>query len=83
MANVAGLSATHFGRAFRAATGMPPHKYLQDLRMERARALLETTKLSVTQIAFECGFEQGTSFATSFKKLVGVSPRMWRMERQG
>ena len=82
MASIAGLSPTHFGRAFRATTGMPPHKYLQDLRMERARRLLETTKLSITQIALECGFEQSTSFATSFKKLVGVSPRMWRAERK-
>ena len=82
MASIAGLSPTHFGRAFRAATGMPPHQYLQDLRMERARRLLETTRLSITQIALECGFEQSTSFATSFKKLVGVSPRMWRAERQ-
>ena len=82
MANVAGLSPTHFGRAFRAATGMPPHQYLQGLRMERARRLLETTKLSVMQIALECGFEQSTSFATSFKKIVGVSPRMWRADRK-
>ena len=82
MAGIAGLSPTHFGRAFRAATGMPPHQYLLDLRMQRARRLLETTRLSITQIALECGFEQSTSFATSFKKLVGVSPRMWRAERQ-
>ena len=82
MASIAGLSPTHFGRAFRAATGVPPHRYLQDLRMERARRLLETTTLSITQIALECGFEQSTSFATSFKKLVGVSPRVWRAERQ-
>ena len=82
MASIAGLSPTHFGRAFRATTGMAPHKYLQDLRMERARRLLETTKLSITQIALQCGFEQSTSFATSFKKLVGVSPRTWRAERQ-
>ena len=81
MATIAGLSPTHFGRAFRAATGMAPHQYLQDLRMHRARRLLETTKLSITQIALDCGFEQSTSFATSFKKLVGVSPRMWRAER--
>ena len=82
MASIAGLSPTHFGRAFRAATGMPPHRYLQELRMERARRLLETTKLPITQIALECGFEQSTSFATSFKKLVGVSPRIWRAERK-
>ncbi len=82
MASIAGLSPTHFGRAFRAAMGMAPHQYLQDLRMEQARSLLETTRLSITQIALECGFEQSTSFATSFKKLVGVSPRVWRAERQ-
>ena len=82
MAGIAGLSPTHFGRAFRAATGMPPHQYLQNLRMERARRLLETTGLSITQVALDCGFEQSTSFATSFKKLVGVSPRTWRAERQ-
>ena len=82
LASVAGLSPTHFGRAFRATTGVPPHQYLLGLRMEQARRLLETTRLSVTQIALQCGFEQSTSFATAFKKLIGVSPRTWRAERQ-
>ncbi len=82
LASLAGLSPTHFGRAFRATTGVPPHKYLLELRMEQARRLLGSTKLSVMQIAWQCGFEQSTSFATAFKKLIGVSPRTWRAERQ-
>ena len=82
LAAVCGLSPTHFARAFRATTGLPPHRYLVSLRMEQARGLLEHTTLPIAQIALSCGFEQASSFATAFRRNVGVSPRTWRTERR-
>ena len=80
-AALSGLSATHFARAFRAATGSPPHQYLMAVRMDRGRRLLRETDLPVSEVAFRCGFEQSGSFATAFRKAMGVTPREWRLER--
>ena len=82
LAALSGLSATHFARAFRSTTGSPPHRYLMALRMARARRLLVETDLPVGDVAARCGFEQAGSFATAFRKAVGVTPREWRLERR-
>ena len=81
LAETSGLSESQFVRAFRGATGQPPHRYLLDLRIERARALLEQTDLPVTLIGVRCGFEQPSHFATSFRARTGFSPRAWRQAR--
>jgi AraC family transcriptional regulator len=82
LAAIAGLSVTHFSRAFRDAAGKPPHAFLIDLRLERACELLENSELSITQIAFDCGFEQSQYFATLFRRKLGCSPRVWRAARR-
>ena len=82
LAALGGLSQSHFAHAFRDATGQPPHRYLIGLRMEKARALLESSKLSVLDISLRCGFESSTHFATMFHKVVGMSPRAWRVARR-
>ncbi len=81
LASVAGLSPSHFARAFRAATGAPPHRYLIQLRIGRARHLLEHTRLPVIDIGLRCGFEYTTHFATAFRKETGLSPRAYRAAR--
>ena len=81
LAAVAELSPSHFVRAFRLATGEPPHRYLIRLRMEQARHLLEHTRLPVIEIGLRCGFEQTTHFATAFRKTTGLSPRAYRTAR--
>ena len=78
LAAISGLTPSHFARAFRQATGQPPHRYLVDLRVARARELLKTTELSVIRVALECGFQQPAHFATAFRKRIGASPRTWR-----
>ena len=78
LAKVAGLSATQFLRSFCRTLGEPPHRYLTKLRMHTARELLSCTNLRITDIALQCGFEQPAHFATMFRKLNGVSPRVWR-----
>lgn len=81
LAEICGLSPTHFNRAFRDALGKPPHAYLIELRLEKAKDLLEHTRLPITQIALSCGFEQSQYFATLFRRKVGFTPREWRIER--
>ena len=82
LAETSGLSQSQFVRAFRGATGQPPHRYLVGLRVERARALLEQTDMPVTLIGLRCGFEQSSHFATSFRAMTGFSPRAWRQARR-
>lgn len=82
LAAICGLSASHFARAFRTATGFSPHQYLIGLRLQRAKVLLESTELPVIEVAMTCGFEQPSHFATTFRKHVGVSPRAWRVDRR-
>jgi len=74
LAEVAGLSPFHFARTFRQATGIPPGRFLAALRLERAKALLLTTDLSVTEICFAVGYDSIGTFTTRFTQLVGLSP---------
>jgi AraC-like DNA-binding protein len=81
LAEVCGLSKTHFGRAFKAASGKTPHGYLIWLRVEQAKHLLETTSMSMLEIADKCGFGQPQYFATVFQREVGITPTAWRLEK--
>ena len=82
LAETSGLSQSQFVRAFRGATGQPPHRYLVGLRVERARALLEQTDMPITLIGVRCGFEQPSHFSTIFRARTGFSPRAWRQARK-
>ena len=82
LAETGGLSRSQFVRAFRDGTGVPPHRYLRGLRIEKAQSLLEQTDLSVMNIALTCGFGQASHFATSFRAATGLSPRAWRESRR-
>ena len=83
LAAVCGISVSHFTRAFRQATRRSPHAFLTDLRLEKAKELLEHTRLSITSIALRCGFEQPQYFATQFRRKLGWTPSAWRMQRGG
>jgi AraC family transcriptional regulator len=83
LAAVCGISVSHFTRAFRHATRRSPHAFLTDLRLEKAKELLEQTHLSITSIALSCGFEQPQYFATQFRRKLGWTPSAWRMRRGG
>jgi transcriptional regulator GlxA family with amidase domain len=68
------LSASRLIHLFRAETGLPPARYLRELRLRRARADLEQTFLSVKQIMFAAGFTDPSHFSRTFKRHYGVSP---------
>jgi AraC family transcriptional regulator len=78
LAEVAGLSVRHFARAFRQQTGETPHKWLMQLRTERAKQLLAKRDASLKEIADLCGFADQSHMTTMIKKATGMTPRKWR-----
>jgi transcriptional regulator GlxA family with amidase domain len=65
-------------RRFRSVTGMPPLTYLQALRVEQAKAMLEETRKSIEQIAAEVGYTDSSSFRRLFMRLTTVTPAQYR-----
>lgn len=78
MIDQAGLTERTFTRRFRAATGYSPMDYVQTLRIEEAKHLLETTTTSVEVIAIEVGYEDPNFFRRLFKRKVGITPARYR-----
>lgn len=74
LARISGVAEAHFARSFRQAFGVPPHRYLLTRRIERATALLRDTDLSITEIAFEAGWESLGTFGRTFRDITGESP---------
>ncbi len=82
MARRARLSPFHFIRAFRLATGLTPHQYLRERRLDRARHLLSTTPMPVTEVCQAVGFTSLGSFSTLFRRATGQSPAAYRARRR-
>jgi AraC family transcriptional regulator len=82
IAAATGLSRMHFAAQFRVATGLRPHEYLLQRRIERARELLLTSRLPLVEIAFEVGFKTQAHFTTVFARFVGETPNVWRQRNQ-
>ncbi len=78
LANVSGVSEAHFARSFKEAFGVPPHRYLLTRRIERAKAMLRDTDLSITKIAFQTGWDSLGTFGRTFKDVTGESPSKLR-----
>jgi AraC family transcriptional regulator len=79
MAAAAHLSAYHFARQFKAATGLPPHQYVLARRVERAKQLLQAgNDFSLAEVAAHAGFTDQSQFCRHFKRAVGVTPGQFR-----
>jgi AraC family transcriptional regulator len=74
LAAVVALSPYHFARAFKASTGMPPHRFVTQRRMDRAMTLLTTTRASVMEIAYAVGFGNVSHFRRLFRRHTGFLP---------
>lgn len=72
------MSQYYFCRLFKQSTGVTPHQYLIQQRVERAKQLLRQPDLAITRIALECGFSNLSHFAKYFRKHTGVSPKRFR-----
>lgn len=81
LANLAGLSQSHFHRAFKASTGLAPYQWQLQARIQRAKALLLDTCGSVEDVADATGFADAAHFGRTFRKLTGVTPAAWRKDR--
>jgi len=78
LARAALMSTAHFSRRFRAAYGETPYSYLMTRRIERAKALLRSGELSVTEVCLEVGCTSLGSFSARFTQLVGETPTAYR-----
>jgi AraC family transcriptional regulator len=74
------VSPFHFSRLFKTVIGIPPHKYLLGIRMQHAKFLLSGSSKSVTEIAFESGFQSIEHFATGYKQQFKISPSQQRKQ---
>ncbi|MEH2534175.1 AraC family transcriptional regulator [Bradyrhizobium sp. AZCC 1588] len=74
----AGLSRFHFCRAFRESTGLSPHAWLRQHRLEQAMNMLRDTDESIVSIAATLGYSTQTAFAAAFRKLTNETPSDWR-----
>jgi AraC family transcriptional regulator len=78
LASDAGLSRFHFCRAFKESTGLSPHAWLRQHRLEQAMQMLRDTDASVVSVAAALGYASQTAFAAAFRKLTGETPSDWR-----
>jgi AraC family transcriptional regulator len=72
------LNPHYFARVFKKTLGQPPHKYILDKRVERAKALLKTTEMSLVEIASQVGIATQSHFTTVFHRVTGMTPREFR-----
>lgn len=78
LAAEAGLNEQYFCRLFRKVIRMSPVEYMNSYRMRKAIALLEQTEMSVTDVAYECGFHDMGGFIREFKKITKTTPLQYR-----
>lgn len=80
LADVAELSSHHFSGAFKAMTGLPPIKFVNRRRLERARDALATTDRTISDIAHGLGFPSHSHLSTYFKRDMGTPPSQFRSD---
>lgn len=83
LAKFANYSPNHLGKRFKDTTGYPPMRYLSNVRIERAKLLLQGTSDSISVIMEKTGFTDAAYFSKSFKKMIGYSPQKFRKLHRG
>jgi AraC-like DNA-binding protein len=79
VAAVCGLSTGRFAHAFKASVGMAPHKWLLLRRVDRAKALLQRGRHTLSDVAFACGFADQSHFTRVFRRATGATPGEWKL----
>lgn len=80
LAAVAGLSASHFSRAFRQTFGQAPMRYVSVQRVRRAKELILDSQSNLAEVALACGLYDQAHLSKLFRRLVGASPSFWRRQ---
>jgi AraC-like DNA-binding protein len=83
IAEKCGLSVSHFSRAFRRSTGLPPHRWLMQRRIESAKDLILRDVDPLADIALACGFSDQSHLTRAFAKATGLTPGRWRAFQMG
>jgi AraC family transcriptional regulator len=78
LANVVALSRSHFSRSFKQSIGLTPMEYVVVRRVERAKAMIKTTREPLAEVALACGFADQAHLNRRFRDVVGISPGRWR-----
>ena len=78
IADWAALSTSHFSRAFKESLGCSPMTYIAVRRVERAKLMMTSTRERLAAIALACGFADQAHFSRQFRRVVGISPALWR-----
>lgn len=78
LAEYIGISQFHFSRLFKKSTGISPHQYVMQQRIERAKQLLTTADLAIADIALNCGFNSQSHLGKYFRQVTGMTPRNYR-----
>ncbi|HVV17313.1 MAG TPA: AraC family transcriptional regulator [Polyangia bacterium] len=73
-----GMSVDHFSRMFKRSTGLAPHQYLCDIRLEHAKRLLAEGRTPIIDVAYEIGYANPSQFSAFFRKRTGLSPSAYR-----
>ncbi|MCO5236835.1 MAG: AraC family transcriptional regulator [Chitinophagaceae bacterium] len=76
------MGYSKFRKLFKEETGISPHQYYLNLRINRAKLLLQTTELNINEIAYHSGFESEYYFSKFFKKKVSLSPTEFRLQKK-
>ena len=80
IASELGYSPSHFARAFKVSTGLPPHQRLLHRRVAAAKQLMTVRDLPLTEVATSAGFSSQSHFTRVFSAVVGVNPAAWRRD---
>ncbi len=72
------MSTSHFSRVFKASFGATPYRFIMFERIEEAKHMFATTKLSGSQIAIALGFSSQSHFVKVFSQFMGVTPKQYR-----
>jgi AraC family transcriptional regulator len=81
LADAACLSSFHFLRIFSNTMGVPPHRYLSRLRLERAKTLLSLGDTPIVEVALACCFSSQSNFTRAFHRATGFTPQVYRSRR--
>jgi transcriptional regulator GlxA family with amidase domain len=81
LASVCDLSISYFARGFKNGTGVSPHRWLVETRIEKAKDLLLNTKMPLAEVALACGFADQCHLTRKFRRATGDTPAAWRRER--
>ena len=80
MAGIADLSLSYFSRQFKLSTGLTPHQYVMQQRLDKAKTLLKDRRFSLANIATDCGFTHQSHMGKLFKQNIGMTPKQYRDE---